>query len=163
MALSALASYSYYRRFTMGSDELSFSPGQQGVSKTSHWYLCYRRSELLPSRPRLLQKCLFKYNDFRQSIWNKKQKTLFLGGRSRFFVFFCFGAGKTEEESGENGRYLLFKNGEGGEGFRGGRQGGAHRGWEGVEGRGGVIFFFGVEMSTKLHLARKRSAQKYFY
>ena len=42
------------------------------------------------------------------------------------------------------------KKWRGGERFRGGRHGGAHRGWKDVRGRGGANFFFGPEMSTNL-------------
>ena len=73
---------------------------------------------------------------------------------SDIFKFFWFGGGEKDEESeAKRGGELLLKMERAGEVSEGGRIGGAHRGWEGVAGRGGggliFFFFFGAEMSTK--------------
>ena len=68
-----------------------------------------------------------------------------LGGRFGYFFyfFFCFGGRRKAGRSPTpNGGVLLFKNERGGRVSEEVRQGGAHRGWEGVAGRGGANFFF---------------------
>ena len=61
-----------------------------------------------------------------------------------FYLFFCFGAGKGEEEfEAKRGGTFLLQTRVGGEFSEEGRRGSAHGGWEGVAGGGAKFFFSG--------------------
>ena len=74
-----------------------------------------------------------------------------LGGRFGYFdFFFVSGGGDREVESKAKRGVLLIWNREKGGGSEERRRGGAHRGWEGVCGGGGVNIFLGAKSPTKL-------------